>query len=142
MNPFKGLSDFIAGLTIRRRGLVALAVFSLLVILVLSGCASLKEAGWVSGATLGVGAATSLVSGNPLPAVAAGALAGGVTAAVINDTSGAPAPAGVTSGWGALAVLFKTSGKWGGICALTFILLGWLVPGPLKLHLARREKAG
>jgi len=119
-----------------------LAVFSLLVILALSGCASLKEAGWVSGTALATGAAASIVTGT-LPAVAAGAAAGGITAAVISDAGGAPtSAAAATSGWGALAVLFQTSGKWLGLCALAFILLGWLVPGPLKLHERRREKAG
>ena len=141
MNP-KELNIFVDQLLKQRRvSLVALAVFSLLVILALSGCASLKEAGWVSGTALATGAAASIVTGT-LPAVAAGAAAGGITAAVINDAGGAPtSAAAATSAWGALAVLFQTSGKWLGICALTFILLGWLLPGPLKLHERRREKA-
>ncbi len=142
MNP-KELNIFVDQLLKQRRvSLVALAVFSLLVILALSGCASLKEAGWVSGTALATGAAASIVTGT-LPAVAAGAAAGGITAAVISDAGGAPtSAAAATSGWGALAVLFQTSGKWLGLCALVFILLGWLVPGPLKLHERRREKAG
>lgn len=144
LSPFKGLNEFVDELLKqRRRSLVVLAVFSLLVIvLALSGCASLREAGWVSGTALATGAAASIVTGT-LPAVAAGAAAGGITAAVISDAGVAPvSAAAATSGWGALAVLFQTSAKWLGLCALAFILLGWLVPGPLKLHEKRREKTG
>ena len=143
LSPFKGLNEFVEELLRQRRiGLVVLVVFTLLVILALSGCASLREAGWVSGTALATGAAASVVTGT-LPAVAAGAAAGGITAAVISDAGVAPvSAAAATSGWGALAVLFQTSGKWLGLCALAFILLGWLVPGPLKLHEKRREKTG
>jgi hypothetical protein len=142
MNPLKGLNEFVEELLTKRRvSLVVLAVFSLLVILALSGCASLKEAGWVSGVGLATGAAASVATGT-LPAIAAGAGAAGITAAVISDAGAAPTSAATaTSAWGALAVLFQTSGKWLGICALTCILLGWLLPGPLKLHERRREKA-
>ena len=142
MSPFRGLSEFIDELLKQRRcSLVALAVFSLLVIvLALSGCASLREAGWVSGTTLATGAVASIVTGT-LPAIAVGAAAGGITAAVISDASAAlpSAPEQATSGWGALAVLFASSAKWIGLCALVFIVLGWLMPSPFKLN--KREKA-
>lgn len=119
-------------------------LISLLLLAVLvTGCASLKEAGWVSGTALATGGAASLVTG-PLPAVAAAAAAGGLTAAVISDAPGSmpSAPEQATSGWGALAVLFATSGKWLGICALAFIILGWLMPSPFKLNRRERGNTG
>jgi len=114
----------------------------LFIFLLVSGCDSLKEAGWVSGIGMASGAAASVATGT-LPAVAVGAGAAGLTAAIINDSCKAStSPATVTSGWGALAVLVQTSGKWLGICALTFILLGWLLPGPLKLNRRGRDSSG
>ena len=141
LSPFKGLSEFVDELLKQRRiSLVVLVVLSLLVTLVLSGCASLREAGWVSGTALATGAAASIVTGT-LPAVAVGAAAGGITAAVISDAPASmpSSPEQATSGWGALAVLFASSAKWLGLCALAFIVLGWLMPSPFKLN--KREKA-
>jgi hypothetical protein len=141
LSPFNGLSEFIDELLKKRRiSLAVLVVLSLLVTLVLSGCASLKEAGWVSGTALATGAAASVVTGT-LPAVAVGAAAGGITAAVISDAPASmpSSPEQATSGWGALAVLFASSAKWLGLCALAFIVLGWLMPSPFKLN--KREKA-
>ena len=108
----------------------------LLIVIMLSGCSSLKEAGWVSGTALGVGTAASMVTG-ALPAVAAGALTGGLTAAVIEDSS-ASAPENATSGYGVMAVMGKVSIKWLGICGVLLVIFGWLVPSPFKLN--RREK--
>lgn len=112
----------------------------LLAALLLSSCGSIKEAGWVSGTALATGAAASALTGT-LPAVAAGAAAGGITAMVIDDGQAAApsAPEQATTGWGALAVLFATSGKWIGICALVFIILGWFMPSPFKLN--RRDNS-
>jgi hypothetical protein len=113
----------------------------LLAALLLSSCGSIKEAGWVSGTALATGAAASALTGT-LPAVAAGAAAGGITAMVIDDDSQTAAPSApeqATTGWGALAVLFATSGKWIGICALVFIILGWFMPSPFKLN--RRDNS-
>ena len=141
LSPFNGLSEFIDELLKKRRiSLAVLVVLSLLVTLVLSGCASLREAGWVSGTALATGAAASIVTGT-LPAVAVGAAAGGITAAVISDAPASmpSSPEQATSGWGALAVLFASSAKWLGLCALAFIVLGWLMPSPFKLN--KREKA-
>jgi|TARA_R110002110_G_scaffold348249_1_gene558433 hypothetical protein len=141
LNPFNGLNEFIDELLKQRRiSLVVLVVLSLLAILALSGCSSLREAGWVSGTALATGAAASIVTGT-LPAVAAGAAVGGITAAVISDAPAAlpSSPEQATSGWGALAVLFASSAKWIGLCALVFIVLGWLMPSPFKLN--KREKA-
>mgnify|MGYP003321734073 CR=1 FL=1 len=90
----------------------------------------------MSGTALATGAAASALTGT-LPAIAAGAAAGGITAAVINDGGGSAAPAQATSAWGALAVLFATSAKWIGICALAFLIIGWIMPSPFKLN--RRE---
>lgn len=138
IDPFKGLDEYIEELMKqRRRSLVLLAMTLLLVVVALPGCASLKEAGWVTGTALATGGAASLVAG-PLPAVAAASAAGGLTAAVIPDASMPSAPEQATSGWGALAVLFASSAKWIGLCALAFIVLGWLMPSPFKLN--RREK--
>lgn len=113
----------------------------LLAALLLSSCGPIKEAGWVSGTALAAGAAASALTGT-LPAVAAGAAAGGITAMVIDDDSQTAAPSApeqATTGWGALAVLFATSGKWIGICALVFIILGWFMPSPFKLN--RRDNS-
>lgn len=139
IDPFKGLDQYVEHLIkTRRRSLVLLTMTLLLVVVALPGCASLKEAGWVTGTALVTGGAASLVAG-PLPAVAAASAAGGLTAAVIPDASMPSAPEQATSGWGALAVLFASSAKWIGLCALAFIVLGWLMPSPFKLN--RREKA-
>ena len=139
IDRFKGLDQYVEHLIkTRRRSLVLLTMTLLLVVVALPGCASLKEAGWVTGTALVTGGAASLVAG-PLPAVAAASAAGGLTAAVIPDASMPSAPEQATSGWGALAVLFASSAKWIGLCALAFIVLGWLMPSPFKLN--RREKA-
>lgn len=137
---FKGLDEYIESLIqTRRRTLGLLGMILLLIVLALPGCASLKEAGWVSGTALATGGAVGLATGT-LPAVAAASAAGGLTAAVISDAPASmpSSPEQATSGWGALAVLFASSAKWIGLCALAFIVLGWLMPSPFKLN--RREK--
>lgn len=137
---WRGLDEYIEHLIqTRRRSLVLLAMTLLLVVVALPGCASLKEAGWVTGTALATGGAASLVAG-PVPAVAAASVAGGISAAVISDSPASmpSAPEQATSGWGALAVLFASSARWVGLCALAFIVLGWLMPSPFKLN--RREK--
>jgi len=125
----------------RRRTLALLGMILLLIMFALPGCASLKEAGWVTGTALATGGAVGLATGT-LPAVAAASAAGGLTAAVISDAPASmpSAPEQATSGWGALAVLFASSAKWIGLCALAFIVLGWLMPSPFKLN--KREKTG
>jgi hypothetical protein len=141
IDPYKGLNEWLNELDQKTK-----KVFFILIVvgfvLMISACSSMKEMAWTSGAALATGAAASVVTGT-LPAVAAGAAAGGLTAAVISDApSSLPsAPEQATSGWGALAVLFATSGKWLGICALAFIVLGWLVPSPFKLN-KRDTKTG
>ncbi len=140
IDPFKGLDEYIESLLqTRRRTLGLLGAMLLLIVLALPGCASLKEAGWVSGTALATGGAVGLATGT-LPAVAAASAAGGLTAAVISDAPASmpSSPEQATSGWGALAVLFASSAKWIGLCALAFIVLGWLMPSPFKLN--RREK--
>lgn len=140
IDPFKGLDQYIESLIqTRRRTLGLLGAMLLLIVLALPGCASLKEAGWVSGTALATGGAVGLATGT-LPAVAAASAAGGLTAAVISDAPASmpSSPEQATSGWGALAVLFASSAKWIGLCALAFIVLGWLMPSPFKLN--RREK--
>lgn len=143
IDPYKGLDEYIAHLMkTRRRTLAALlGTIILLVVFALPGCASLKEAGWVTGTALATGGAVGLATGT-LPAVAAASAAGGLTAAVISDTPASmpSAPEQATSGWGALAVLFASSARWVGLCALAFIVLGWLMPSPFKLN--KREKTG
>ena len=137
---FKGLDEYIESLIqTRRRTLGLFGMILLLIVLALPGCASLKEAGWVSGTALATGGAVGLATGT-LPAVAAASAAGGLTAAVISDAPASmpSSPEQATSGWGALAVLFASSAKWIGLCALAFIVLGWLMPSPFKLN--RREK--
>lgn len=140
IDPFKGLDEYIESLIqTRRRTLGLLGAMLLLIVLALPGCASLKEAGWVSGTALATGGAVGLATGT-LPAVAAASAAGGLTAAVISDAPASmpSSPEQATSGWGALAVLFASSARWVGLCALAFIVLGWLMPSPFKLN--RREK--
>ena len=137
---WQGLDKFIEELTKqRRRSLVLLAMTLLLVVVALPGCASLKEAGWVTGTALATGGAVGVATGT-LPAVAAASAVGGITAAVISDTPASmpSSPEQATSGWGALAVLFASSARWVGLCALAFIVLGWLLPSPFKLN--KREK--
>ena len=139
IDPYKGLDEYIEHLIkTRRRTLALLGMIFLLVMFALPGCASLKEAGWVSGTALATGGAVGLATGT-LPAVAAASAAGGLTAAVISDApdSMPSSPEQATSGWGALAVLFASSARWVGLCALAFIVLGWLMPSPFKLN--RRE---
>jgi hypothetical protein len=140
IDPYKGLDEYIEHLIqTRRRTLALLGMILLLVMFALPGCASLKEAGWVSGTALATGGAVGLATGT-LPAVAAASAAGGLTAAVISDAPASmpSAPEQATSGWGALAVLFASSAKWIGLCALAFIVLGWFLPSPFKLN--KREK--
>ena len=140
IDPYKGLDEYIAHLMkTRRRTLALLGMILLLVMFALPGCASLKEAGWVSGTALATGGAVGLATGT-LPAVAAASVAGGISAAVISDSPASmpSSPEQATSGWGALAVLFASSARWVGLCALAFIVLGWLMPSPFKLN--RREK--
>ena len=143
IDPYKGLDEYIGHLIKTRRRILAtlLAATILLVVVSLPGCASLKEAGWVTGTALATGGAVGLATGT-LPAVAAASAAGGLTAAVISDAPASmpSSPEQATSGWGALAVLFASSAKWIGLCALAFILLGWLMPSPFKLN--KREKTG
>jgi hypothetical protein len=137
---WQGLDKFIEQLTKqRRRSLVLLAMTLLLVVVALPGCASLKEAGWVTGTALATGGAVGVATGT-IPAVAAASLAGGITSAVVSDqpASMPSSPEQATSGWGALAVLFASSARWVGLCALAFIVLGWLLPSPFKLN--KREK--
>lgn len=137
IDPYKGLNEFLNDLDQKTK-----KVFFILIVvgfvLMISACSSMKEMAWTSGAALATGAAASVVTGT-LPAIAAGAAAGGLTAAVIDDGEMTSAPEQATSGWGALAVLFATSGKWLGICALAFIVLGWLVPSPFKLNKRDRK---
>lgn len=133
---FKGLDGFIEELTKqRRRSLVLLSMTLLLVVVALPGCASLKEAGWVTGTALATGGAVGVATGT-LPAVAAASTVGGITAAVISDSPASmpSSPEQANSGWGALAVLFASSARWVGLCALAFIVLGWLLPSPFKLN--------
>lgn len=140
IDPFKGLDEYIESLIqTRRRTLALLGMILLLIVLALPGCASLKEAGWVTGTALATGGAVGVATGT-LPAVAAASAVGGITAAVISDgpASMPSAPEQATSGWGALAVLFASSARWVGLCALAFIVLGWLLPSPFKLN--KREK--
>ena len=115
----------------------------LLLAVLVTGCSSLKEAGWVSGTALATGGAVGLATGT-LPAVAAASAAGGLTAAVISDAPASmpSSPEQATSGWGALAVLFASSAKWIGLCALAFIVLGWLMPSPFKLNRRDRGNTG
>ena len=141
IDPYKGLDEYISHLMkTRRRTLTALlGAIILLVVFALPGCGSLKEAGWVTGTALATGGAVGVATGT-LPAVAAASAVGGITAAVISDqpASMPSAPEQATSGWGALAVLFASSARWIGLCALAFIVLGWLMPSPFKLN--KREK--
>ena len=139
IDPYKGLNEWLNELDQKSRKLFVI-IFIVAFVLTMSACSSMKEMAWTSGAALATGAAASVVTGT-LPAIAAGAAAGGLTAAVIDDGGMTSAPEQATSGWGALAVLFATSGKWLGICALAFIVLGWLVPSPFKLN-KRDTKTG
>ncbi len=135
MNPFKGMDEAVEDILKNSRRVVpaAVLVVTLLALLLLSGCASLKEAGWVSGAALTTGAVASTATGT-LPAVAAAAAAGGLTAAVVSDGGSSASPENVTNAWGALAVLFSTSAKWIAIAIIVFIVVGWLVPSPFRLN--------
>jgi hypothetical protein len=113
---WQGLDKFIEQLTKqRRRSLVLLAMTLLLVVVALPGCASLKEAGWVTGTALATGGAVGVATGT-IPAVAAASLAGGITSAVVSDqpASMPSSPEQATSGWGALAVLFASSARGSG----------------------------
>ena len=110
-----------------------------LALCVLAGCSSMKEMVWTSGVGAGVGTAVSVATGNPLPAVAAGALSSGLTAGLIADSSSMTSnPENATSGYGVAAVVGKESIKWLGICGVLLVIFGWLVPSPFKLN--RREK--
>ena len=141
IDPYKGLNEWLNELDRKSKKLFFI-IFIVAFVLTMSACSSMKEMAWTSGAALATGAAASVVTGT-LPAIAAGAAAGGLTAAVISDApSSLPsAPEQATSGWGALAVLFASSAKWIGLCALAFIVLGWLMPSPFKLN-KRDTKTG
>jgi len=119
-------------------------ITSLLLLAVLvTGCSSLKEMVWTSGVGAATGATMSIVTGNPLPAVAAGALASGVTAGLISDSSGSvSAPEQATSGYGVAAVIGKESIRWLGICGILLVIFGWLVPSPFKLNRRERGNTG
>ena len=137
IDPFKGLDEYIESLIkTRRRSLVLLTTILLLVVVALPGCASLKEAGWVTGTALATGGAASLVAG-PVPAVVAASTVGGITAAVVQDSSSVSA-AQADSGYAVAAVTLKESIKWLGICGVIILIFGWLVPSPFKLN--KREK--
>ena len=113
--------------------------YLLLCCLGLIGCSSMKEMVWTSGVGAGVGTAVSVATGNPLPAVAAGALSSGLTAGLISDSSAMTSnPENATTGYGVAAVIGKESIRWLGICGILLVIFGWLVPSPFKLN--RREK--
>ena len=121
--------------------LCSMVISSLLLLLALNaGCSSLKEVVYTTGVGTAVGSTASLVTGT-FPAVALGSVAAGVTAGVISDSSSSvPSnPENAASGWGALAVLFASSAKWIGLCALAFIVLGWLMPSPFKLNKSEKN---
>ena len=134
IDPYKGLNEWLNELDRKSRNLFVI-MFIVGFVLMISACGSMKEMAWTSGAALATGAAASVVTGT-LPAVAAASAAGGLTAAVISDAPASmpSSPEQATSGWGALAVLFASSAKWIGLCALAFIVLGWLLPSPFKLN--------
>jgi len=134
IDPYKGLNEWLNELDRKSRNLFVI-IFIVGFVLMISACSSMKELAWTSGAALATGAAASVVTGT-LPAVAAASAAGGLTAAVISDAPASmpSSPEQATSGWGALAVLFASSAKWIGLCALVFIVLGWLMPSPFKLN--------
>ena len=134
IDPYKGLNKWLNELDRQSRNLFVI-IFIVGFVLMVSACSSMKELAWTSGAALATGAAASVVTGT-LPAVAAASAAGGLTAAVISDAPASmpSSPEQATSGWGALAVLFASSAKWIGLCALAFIVLGWLMPSPFKLN--------
>jgi hypothetical protein len=133
INPYKGLDEFISHpMKTRRRILATLLGAIILLIVFLPGCASLKEAGWVTGTALATGAAASVITGT-LPAVAAASAAGGITAAVVQDSSSVSA-AQANSGYAVAAVTLKESIKWLGICGALILIFGWLVPSPFKLN--------
>lgn len=134
IDPYKGLNEWLNELDRKSRNLFVI-IFIVGFVLMISACSSMKELAWTSGAALATGAAASVVTGT-LPAVAAASAAGGLTAAVISDAPASmpSSPEQATSGWGALAVLFASSAKWIGLCALAFIVLGWLMPSPFKLN--------
>ena len=136
---WQGLDEFIEELTKQRRRTLSTLLIAILLLVAMPGCASLKEAGWVTGTALATGGAVGVATGT-LPAVAAASAVGGITAAVISDSPASmpSSPEQATSGWGALAVLFASSARWVGLCALAFIVLGWLLPSPFKLN--KREK--
>ena len=134
IDPYKGLNEWLNELDRKSRNLFVI-IFIVGFVLMISACSSMKKLAWTSGAALATGAAASVVTGT-LPAVAAASAAGGLTAAVISDAPASmpSSPEQATSGWGALAVLFASSAKWIGLCALVFIVLGWLMPSPFKLN--------
>jgi len=134
IDPYKGLNKWLNELDRQSRNIFVI-IFIVGFVLMVSACSSMKELAWTSGAALATGAAASVVTGT-LPAVAAASAAGGLTAAVISDAPASmpSSPEQATSGWGALAVLFASSAKWIGLCALAFIVLGWLMPSPFKLN--------
>ena len=138
IDPYKGLSDYIESLLRTRRNLIFIIAI-VFMLLMISGCSSMKEMVWTSGVGAGVGTAVSVATGNPLPAVAAGALSSGLTAGLISDSSAATSnPENATTGYGVAAVVGKESIKWLGICGVLLVIFGWLVPSPFKLN--RREK--
>mgnify|MGYP005993864371 FL=1 len=133
---WQGLDQFIEQLTKQRRRTLTTLLITIVVLVAMSGCASLKEAGWVTGTALATGGAASLVAG-PVPAVVAASTIGGITAAVVQDSSSVSA-AQADSGYAVAAVTLKESIKWLGICGVIILIFGWLVPSPFKLN--RREK--
>ena len=85
----------------------------------------------------------SIATGNPLPSVAAGALASGVTAGLISDSSSMTSnPENATTGYGVAAVMGKESIKWLGICGVLLVIFGWLLPSPFKLNRRERGNTG
>ena len=133
---WQGLDQFIEQLTKQRRRTLTTLLITIVLLVAMSGCASLKEAGWVTGTALATGGAASLVAG-PVPAVVAASTIGGITAAVVQDSSSISA-AQADSGYAVAAVTLKESIKWLGICGVLLVIFGWLVPSPFKLN--RREK--
>tara|TARA_E500000305_G_C4017239_1_gene236467 strand:+ start:1100 stop:1513 length:414 start_codon:yes stop_codon:yes gene_type:complete len=133
---WQGLDQFIEQLTKQRRRTLTTLLITIVLLVAMSGCASLKEAGWVTGTALATGGAASLVAG-PVPAVVAASTIGGITAAVVQDSSSVSA-AQADSGYAVAAVTLKESIKWLGICGVIILIFGWLVPSPFKLN--RREK--
>ena len=116
---------------------------SCLALLFLVGCTSLKKAGLIGAATLGVASVTSAFSSGVTAPLLAGAATASVTSVVADQVITPPSQRTVgvnnmssdcvaTNFWDVIGQLIEMGGWLLILVILVPMVLGWLLPGPLE----------